>query len=226
MSPDGAIAAASAPLPGVTSSPVIYRGMDERVLVIALGNAVLSIATLGFYRFWAKTRLRRYLWSSIRIYGEPLEYTGTGRELFYGFLVAIVVLGPVLAVIAGVELLFEDAELLGLRPSIAVYIVIFMFLTPYAAYRVRRYQMTRTVWRGIRFAQSGSALRYAAYAMAYSLLAIATLFIAAPFVAQRLQGYLIRNTWFGDRRFEFSAPVRPLFWHWLKSLALAIPTSV
>ena len=70
---------------------------------IVVKNLVLTVITLGIYRFWARTRLRRYFWSNITISGEPLEYTGTGRELFVGFLIALAVLLPLGVVYAAVE---------------------------------------------------------------------------------------------------------------------------
>ena len=53
------------------TGPLPVGGVDP------LGGTVL---TLGFYRFWMVTRLRRHYWNAIRIQGDPLEYTGTGRE--------------------------------------------------------------------------------------------------------------------------------------------------
>src|SRR5689334_11823780 len=54
---------------------------------IALLNALLMVLTLTVYRFWAKTNVRRHIWSCVHINGEPLEYTGRGVELFLGFLI-------------------------------------------------------------------------------------------------------------------------------------------
>ena len=50
--------------------------------------AFLTIITLGIYRFWAKTKLRRYLWSVVEYDGDRFEYHGTAKELFLGFLIA------------------------------------------------------------------------------------------------------------------------------------------
>ena len=50
-------------------------------------NLLLTIVTLGIYRFWAKTRIRRYLWSQTEFLGDRFEYTGTGKELLIGFLI-------------------------------------------------------------------------------------------------------------------------------------------
>src|SRR5882672_2338743 len=50
-------------------------------------NGLLRILTLGVYHFWGKTEVRQRIWSAVRIDGEPLEYRGTGAELFRGFLI-------------------------------------------------------------------------------------------------------------------------------------------
>src|SRR5882672_6794997 len=50
-------------------------------------NGLLRILTLGVYHFWGKTEVRQRIWSAVRIDGEPLEYRGTGGELFRGFLI-------------------------------------------------------------------------------------------------------------------------------------------
>ena len=55
------------------------------------------MVTLGIYRFWLVTDVRRFLWSNTEIAGEPLEYTGTALELLLGFLVAIALLIPIYA---------------------------------------------------------------------------------------------------------------------------------
>ncbi len=55
-------------------------------------NLILTILTLGIYRFWAKTKLRRYIWRHLMVGGESFEYTGTGKELLLGFLKAVLVL--------------------------------------------------------------------------------------------------------------------------------------
>ena len=58
----------------------------------------LLAVTLGIYRFWLTTDMRRFLWSNTEIAGETLEYTGTARELLLGFLIAIAILIPLYAV--------------------------------------------------------------------------------------------------------------------------------
>ncbi|MFM7304801.1 MAG: DUF898 family protein, partial [Alphaproteobacteria bacterium] len=75
----------------VPSLAYVTRPGLERLVLRNLG---LNLVTLWFYRFWAKTRWRRHIWSNISLLGDPVEYTGTGAEMFKGFLIALAVLAP------------------------------------------------------------------------------------------------------------------------------------
>jgi len=78
-----------------TQHPLNYTGEAKALGWLVFKNTLLTIITLGFYRFWGKTRIRKYIWSSQSLFGEPLEYTGTGKELFLGFLIVLAVLIPI-----------------------------------------------------------------------------------------------------------------------------------
>src|SRR5215212_8001367 len=62
---------------------------------LLIRGAVFLAVTLGIYRFWLATDVRRFLWSNTEIAGEGLEYIGTARELLLGFLIAIALLVPI-----------------------------------------------------------------------------------------------------------------------------------
>ena len=66
-----------------------YDGKTGQVYKIWILEILLSILTLGIYHFWGKTRVRRYLTSSFSLGGDRFEYTGTGGELFWGYIKAI-----------------------------------------------------------------------------------------------------------------------------------------
>ena len=73
---------------------------------LLIRGAALLAVTLGIYRFWFATDMRRFLWSNTEIAGETLEYTGTPIELLIGFLIAIALLVPLYRAfaVAGLEL--------------------------------------------------------------------------------------------------------------------------
>ena len=69
------------------------RRPDFRRLVFR--GALLEFVTVGFYRFWLATDMRRHLWSHTSVEGDAAEYTGTAKELFLGFLFALAILAPI-----------------------------------------------------------------------------------------------------------------------------------
>lgn len=76
----------------------------KRFLGLSLRNGLLNIVTLTLYRFWGKTEVRRRVWHGVRLNGDAFEYTGRGKELFIGFLLALLVLGlPMLLIVFAVQ---------------------------------------------------------------------------------------------------------------------------
>ena len=156
-----------------------YQGRAGEVAGIAVTNGLLALVTLGFYRFWGKTRLRRYLWGRVGFDGDAFEYTGTGKELFIGFLVAIAILIPLVILSAAVEFVFPtNLAVLAVRDFVQGLLI--LFLMQFAIYRARRYRLTRTQWRGIRAGQSGKAVNYALSAMLWYFLVGITFGLAYP----------------------------------------------
>src|SRR5689334_13656746 len=68
---------------------VRFLGQRRFYWRLLIRGGVLLMITLGIYRFWLATDVRRLLWSNTAIAGETLEYAGTPLELLLGFLVAI-----------------------------------------------------------------------------------------------------------------------------------------
>ena len=128
-----------------------FDGTWQEFAKIALPNLLLTIVTLGIYRFWATTRERKYLWSHSRFVDERLEWTGTGKELFIGFLLVAVIVGIPFALIQFIAqgLIFRGMiEWVGLM-TFVLFIGAF-YLTGLARFRALRYRLSRTRWRGIR----------------------------------------------------------------------------
>src|SRR5205085_3784798 len=72
-----------------------FSGNERAFWRLLIRGAVLLLLTLGIYRFWLATDVRRFLWSNTEIAGDGLEYIGTARELLLGFLIAIALLVPI-----------------------------------------------------------------------------------------------------------------------------------
>lgn len=174
-------------------------------------NLGLMIVTLGIYGFWAKTEVRKRIWSAVRIEGEPLHYTGTGKELFVGFLVAFfMVLVPLMLSVTIVSLVFGPQSIIRKLYTLMLYAGIFL-LIGYATYRAQRYRLSRTHWRGIRGALIGSAGDYAWTYLGTGLLVILSLGWALPWRSTKLQGIMTRDMYFGTQAFRFDAKSGPLY---------------
>src|ERR1700761_7476363 len=74
---------------------VSFLGDRGEFRELVMRGAGLELITVGFYRFWLATDIRRQLWSNTLIDGDAAEYTGRGRELLLGFLFALAIIVPV-----------------------------------------------------------------------------------------------------------------------------------
>ncbi|MFC1673961.1 YjgN family protein [Pseudomonadota bacterium] len=179
---------------------------------IFIVNVVLSILTLGIYRFWGKTRMRRYLWGHVEVMGDRLEYTGTGQELFLGFLfVFFLILLPVFGGFAVLDNMLMDADPIWQGIKAIVQMVVILFLVSVAIFRARRYRLTRTHWRGIYGGQTGSSLKYGFLGLGCYLLTLVTLGLAWPLCSVWLARFEMDNTWIGDQQPEFNPRVATLY---------------
>lgn len=220
--PESASAAPTVDGPA-TGSRLEYDGTAGPVAKIAVSNALLTLATLGAYRFWGKTRMRRHLWSRASFLGDRAEYTGTGRELLLGFLVALAALALLAGAVFGIELATGIDHPLYWTAN-GAYSLVVLFLVFVAEYRARRYRLSRTEWRSIRFVQDGSSLRYALLALGWAAVTLVSLGLAYPVYRTRLQRYRAAHTRFGDRRFEFDGRARKLLGAWLLAWLFFVPT--
>ena len=197
--------------------PPIHRlthdGRSGELFLIFLINLALSILTLGIYRFWGRTRIRRYVWSQTSLLGEPLEYTGRGVELFLGFLFALVLIyGPLLGLYfwLGVELPGPGEEwspeqteafaalMLIFLAAIPI-LTLFYYVALFAAYR---YRVGRTSWLGIRGGMEGSAWSYGALGLFLGFLNVMTLGWTKPWADSMVFQYRLNRLWFGNGNFK------------------------
>lgn len=190
---------------------VSYRGDPAKLFPLALGTGVLGVVTLGIYRFWAKARIRRHVWEKVRVGDDAMEFTGTGLEMFLGFLMAVVVLAIYLAVVqlilfaVGIRFVLDpqnEMEEIAQGVSIALSFLAVLPLMLFAAYRARRYKLARTRFRGIRFAMENAAGGYMLRGLIYLALTVVSLGLLWPLMTYRLEAYMTERTWYGGARFR------------------------
>jgi uncharacterized membrane protein YjgN (DUF898 family) len=206
------------PVPVPPPMPVAFTGSRADFFHLVKRGAGLEFVTLGFYRFWLLTDIRRHLWANTLVDGDAAEYTGRARELLIGFLVALAILVPIYL---GYFLIGLEAENLQAFASIPL-IAFFYLFGQFAIFRARRYRLTRTVWRGVRFWMSGSGWMYALQASLWGLLMIVTLGLVLPWRAAALERYKMRHSHYGDLQGSFEGRGSEFFkrgwWLWLLAL--------
>ena len=181
------------------------------LLKIALINFFLGLITLTIYRFWAKTNTRKHVWSCIHINGEPLEYTGTGVELFKGFLLVFgLFILPCILILLGLQLYFGEAHPIVLSFNLLFALTIY-FMWGFAVYKQRKYQLSRTQWRGIRGTLVGSAMIYSLTFFGSILAKSFSFGWATPVMNTVLQEQITNDTRFGDAAFKFKGNAGPLY---------------
>ena len=191
----------------LTFSYVERKGL----LKLTIMNLLLNIVTLWFYRFWAKTHVRKHIWSCVHINGEPLEYTGTGMELFKGFLVVLAVFILPYAVFSGVVYVVYGPESpLHIIAYIAL-IFLIQVLWGFAIYKARKYQLSRTQWRGIRGTLTGSAMIYSLLYFGSQIAKSMSLGWSTPVLNTVLQEQITNDMRFGDAAFKFKGRAGPLY---------------
>lgn len=188
-----------------------YFGKSGALFGLFIKTSLLTLLTLGLYRFWAKTRIRKYIWSATSGDGDSFEYTGTGLEKFLGFLIAVVFLAVYLGLVQvalaffGVFLFREpESEAAFVTQTIGAYasLLAVVPLIFFAQYRARRYRMARTRWRGLRFGMDSAAGGYVWRAIGHTLLTIVTFGLLFPRQTFYLEKYMADRTWYGNGRFE------------------------
>jgi uncharacterized membrane protein YjgN (DUF898 family) len=195
-----------------------FVGEEPAFWRLLVRGAVLLLVTLGIYRFWLVTDVRRYLWVHSEVLGDGLEYVGTARELLLGFLIAITLLVPMNV------LFFLGAFGRGVIGQIAGVgaLAVLALLGQFAVYRARRYRLSRTVYRGLRFHQTGSAWRYAVCALFWWAMIALTFGLAYPFAQASLERFKLGNTYYGDLKGRFEGSGWRLFFRGLIMWMLVI----
>lgn len=186
-----------------------YYGHAGKILRLHIMNLLMNILTLGIYSFWGKTRIRKYMTSHISISEDRFEYTGTGKELLYGWLKAILIFLPIIII-----LYIPVVNIIGT--------VLFLSILSIALYLALRYRLSRTKWRGIRFHLGGSIKEYFLLSLKRTLINIITFGIKIPQSDILLWSYIANHMSYGDLSFSYKGDHTKLRKIHLKTLSVLI----
>jgi uncharacterized membrane protein YjgN (DUF898 family) len=202
-------AQAASTVPSALPASARFIGDRREYSRILARDAGLLIVTLGLYRFWVANDVRTYMWCHTEVAGDELEYTGDPVELLVGFLVLVAILCPLFAAVSimilttgqvAFSILLNYAAIGCLAP-----------ITVLALYQARRYRMSHTLFRGLRFRQKGSAWIYALRTAGWFVINMLTLGLSYPWARKSLERYKMRHAFYGDLQGDFQGSARGLF---------------
>lgn len=163
-------------------------------------NALLGVITLTLHRFWGKTAVRKRIWSTTLMNDEPFEYTGTGGELFKGFVIATIAFTiPYLIIV----FLAQMAGPVGAGVILVGVALIVSFIIGLAIWLSFRYLVSHTTWRSIRFGLKGNPTEFAKFYWKQGLLQIVTLGFYTPNADIKVAKELWGNLHYGSINFNF-----------------------
>lgn len=214
------------------SAKLSYHGTGGSLLGLALKNALLTMITLGIYSFWGKNAIRVFHYSHTEMEGDRFAYHGTGMELLRGTLKAF---GIILVLVVGVVALsFIGGASLGTQqqpiPPVMTTVLVGLLYAGTALLMLaaingaRRYRLSRSSWRGIRFSFHGRLGPFLSMMLKGILLSVITLGFYGPYFANQRRAFLVNNAHFGSEPFMYNADGRELFGQYVKAFLLTIPT--
>ena len=84
-----------------------FNGQGKTYFGIVIINWLLTIITLGIYYPWAKAKNLQYIYGATALNNDRFAFHGTGREMFIGFIKAVVIVG----ILYGIFPLFQFLEM-------------------------------------------------------------------------------------------------------------------
>lgn len=195
-----------------------FRGKGSSYFTILFVNLLLTVLTLGLYYPWAKARDLQYLYSSSFLNEDNFIFHGTGKEMFKGFVKAILLFFALFAVLS--LLLYFEMFVLG----IILFYLGLVLIIPLAIHGSYRYRMSRTSWRGIRFGYRGDRRELFVNFLKWTFLSLITLGIYGWWFIINLRNYLLNHIRFGSLQFKYKGNGFDYFILNIKGIFLSIIT--
>ena len=129
-----------------------------------------------------------------------LDFLGQGRELFRIYLV---------------NFWLDTANLV-------FYLLLFFLFFMIALVGVRRYRLSRSSWRGIRFRFDGTLVEISKLMIRGWALTLISLGLLYPLHRHRFQEYWVSRTRFGSSRFYYEGTASDLFPIWIRGFLLSL----
>jgi len=225
-------------VPQETENYLNFKGTGASLFEIYLVNILLGMVTLGLYYPWGRARLLKYIYGETSFYGNRLAFHGTGREMFVGFIKALIIIIVFYGFLIYNLLSYQDElenssgdmELIAnafLTFMIYLYGLLglfFLTIVPLAIHGALKYRLAKTSWRGIRLGYRGIRSSLFGIYIRDFLLSVITLGIYTSWFKVNLRKYILSNIRFGNVTFSYEGAGSDLFVINLKGIILSFLT--
>lgn len=196
---------------------LIHLGKGSEFALIFFKNIILIFLTLGIYYPWARVEQLKYLYSTTEFNGTRFSFTGTGKEVFKGYL-KLYALFLIFFVFFTYASLTENntAHII----TLAVFYSFAILILPFAIHGAVRYRAIKTNWNGVHFNYTGISMEMFRLCIKGFLLTIVTLGIYSSWLNVSIRKYIFSHLKFGNLSFDFKGKGDQLFWIQLKFVLL------
>lgn len=198
-----------------------FHGNGMEYFKIIIVNLILCIITLGFYYPWAKAKTLNYLYSQTSFENQPFVFTGTGNEMFKGFIKAFIFIALLYAAVFSSVFLGSGGFV---QITILVVYLIFIAIIPLILHGSYRYRMAKTQWSGIRFGYSGNRSELVKLFFRDLFFTLITFGIYGAWFSMNLRNYILGHVQMGNAKFKYNGNGGDYFVLNLKGYLLSIVT--
>lgn len=205
----------------LTPLKISFDGTGRQLFGIQVVNLLLTIVTLGLYYPWAKAAYLKYIYQSTSYGGSHFSFEGTGKEMFVGFIKAVVIL----AIMYGTFL-----SLVYSQNTTLIFLGLLLFwigsavLVPFVIHGTLRYRLSRTTWRGIHFGYRGDLKELMKIFARDLVFTILTLGIYGAWLTMHMRNYTTKHIRFGNVKFIYNGDGGEFFILNLKGYFLTLLT--
>lgn len=198
-----------------------YFGKGGEFAIIYFKNLFLTIITLGLYYPWAKVEKLKYHYQSTELDSSRFSFTGTGTEIFKGFIKVYLTLFLLYGfLLYGLQ---TQKEII-VASAIVVFYLFLILIIPFAIHGAARYRASRSAWKGIYFKYLGDRKELFWKCVKGMLLTVLTFGIYGAWFSVDIRKYILSHLRFGNLSFNFKGDGGELFWIYLKMVLLMYPT--
>jgi uncharacterized membrane protein YjgN (DUF898 family) len=133
----------STALPAQTSHGLTFSGSGPEYFRIWIVNLVLTVATLGIYSAWAKTRRLHYFYRNTELAGAAFDFRGNPKAILRGRILAAALLAA-----------YHYAFGFSLKAGV-VTVALLLAGLPFMMRSALRFRLSNTVYRGLPFGFAG-----------------------------------------------------------------------